>query len=145
MGLDMYLDKEVYIGAGNALQQNITTNIKGEPLVVDMNEVKKITLKFAFWRKVNQIHKWFVTNVQGDEDDCKPYEVDGKQLIELRNLCKKALKTKDSTLLPTMKGFHFGETKINNAYWQNLKDTVECLENIKEDETRITYIYYSSW
>ena len=51
MGLDMYLDKYV---AGKAEDEDES---------------------FGYWRKANQIHKWFVDNVQGGIDDCRPYPV----------------------------------------------------------------------
>jgi len=37
----------------------------------------------AEWRKANQIHKWFVHNVQDSKDDCGYYEVEPEQLEEL--------------------------------------------------------------
>ena len=35
----------------------------------------------GYWRKANQIHNWFVQNVQGGEDDCGIYEVSQAKLI----------------------------------------------------------------
>lgn len=42
----------------------------------------------GYWRKANQIHCWFVENVQDGIDDCGTYEVTEKQLVELLNTCK---------------------------------------------------------
>jgi hypothetical protein len=36
-----------------------------------------------YWRKANQIHKWFVDNVQDGVDDCKEYWVSEEKLQEL--------------------------------------------------------------
>ena len=36
----------------------------------------------GYWRKANQIHKWFVDNVQDGVDDCGEYKVTKEQLIE---------------------------------------------------------------
>lgn len=44
--------------------------------------------KVGYWRKANQIHKWFVENVQDYEDDCDIYEVSEKQLKELLDTCE---------------------------------------------------------
>jgi hypothetical protein len=44
-----------------------------------------------YWRKANQIHRWFVDNVQEGNDDCKEYYVDEDTLQELVNKCKEAL------------------------------------------------------
>ena len=59
----------------------------------------------GYWRKANQIHKWFVENVQEGEDDCGQYEVSFDQLRELRELCIK---------VATESVMTYG--KINNGY-----------------------------
>lgn len=46
-----------------------------------------------YWRKANAIHKWFVDNVQYGEDDCGSYEVSVEQLLELRDACKKVIRS----------------------------------------------------
>lgn len=43
--------------------------------------------EIAYWRKANQIHKWFVDNVQDGEDDCGDYEVSEEQLRDLLAVC----------------------------------------------------------
>lgn len=41
----------------------------------------------AYWRKANQIHNWFVENVQEGVDDCGAYEVSKEQLEDLLDIC----------------------------------------------------------
>lgn len=48
------------------------------------------------WRKANAIHRWFVDNVQAEQDNCAVYEVDLQDLRKLRDTCQKVL---DSTKL----------------------------------------------
>lgn len=60
MGLDMYLIKRK----------------KNDDMDFSFNEV-------AYWRKANQIHNWFVKNIQNGVDDCGLYEVSRQQLQEL--------------------------------------------------------------
>ena len=48
----------------------------------------------AYWRKANHIHQWFVENVQGGEDECKPHSVSREQLKELREMCLRVLALK---------------------------------------------------
>ena len=43
------------------------------------------------WRKANQIHSWFVKNVQGGVDDCEVYEVSREKIEELLEICNKVL------------------------------------------------------
>ena len=42
----------------------------------------------GYWRKANQIHNWFVENVQNGVDDCGCYEVTKEQLEELLKTCR---------------------------------------------------------
>ena len=44
-----------------------------------------------YWRKANAIHKWFVDHVQDGRDDCGIYYVTLKQLIELRDTCRRIM------------------------------------------------------
>ena len=69
MGLDMYLIKRK------------KTNIDED----SFNEV-------AYWRKANQIHNWFVENVQDGIDDCGYYEVSKQELQGLLADCRDVLK-----------------------------------------------------
>ena len=59
-----------------------------------IDDVKDVYFEdVGYWRKANQIHNWFVQNVQNGIDDCGRYEVSKEDLIELRNLCEKVLNT----------------------------------------------------
>lgn len=99
------------------------------------------------WRKANQIHGWFVDNVQLGEDNCFNYKVENQKLIELYNLCKTALETKDTELLPPTAGFFFGNTEIDELYWQDIRETIDVLDNIifDKDFDNQEYFYQSSW
>ena len=68
MGLDMYLIKR-------------KKNDKNDD---SFNQV-------AYWRKANQIHNWFVKNIQDGNDDCGYYEVSRQQLQELLSVCRDVL------------------------------------------------------
>jgi len=51
----------------------------------------RASLTVAYWRKANQIHSWFVENVQGGEDECNPFEASRAKLKELIKTCKVVL------------------------------------------------------
>ncbi len=55
--------------------------------------------QLMYWRKANHIHKWFVDNVQDNNDDCGYYTVSKSKLIELRDTCNKILNS--VKLIPT--------------------------------------------
>lgn len=50
---------------------------------------KELMDQLVSWRKANQIHNWFVENVQDGQDDCGSYEVTKEQLETLLELCMK--------------------------------------------------------
>ena len=47
--------------------------------------------EIAYWRKANQIHAWFVENVQDGIDDCGLYEVYEDDIRELLNICERVV------------------------------------------------------
>ena len=112
---------------------------------------KRIFDSVMYWRKANQIHKWFVENVQDGVDDCGIYVVSEEQLTELYDTAKRVLETKDPSvareLLPTTSGFFFGSTEYDQWYYEKVKETVEQLEKCLKEiyfENEIVY-YTSSW
>jgi hypothetical protein len=147
MGLDMYLNAERYLWSHDAGDKQISENIGqliGMPVC---GNVKTVTVEAGYWRKANQIHRWFVQNVQDGKDDCGNYYVDRQSLIELKDLCKKVLENKDlaSTLLPTESGFFFGNKEYDQWYFDQLKDTIEVIDNALAMSEQWDFNYRSSW
>lgn len=101
----------------------------------------------AYWRKSNQIHKWFVDNVQGGNDDCGNYYVSKDKLKELRETCRQALFAKDPSLLPPQAGFFFGSYDIDEWYWEDIKRTIKKLDRLFQlpDFEQLSFYYNSSW
>jgi hypothetical protein len=145
MGLDMYLSKEIYIGA-NYEHCKVKSSIKitrgGEPIKINKDKITVIHEEAGYWRKANQIHKWFVDNIQDGVDNCAKYPVSYNSLLELKELCEKILKTKDSSLLPPTSGFFFGSTGVDGYYYDDLKNTIAIIDNLDPDSK---YCYQSSW
>jgi hypothetical protein len=91
MGLDMYLTKRLYVGAEyehRKVTGKIDIKIDGKKLPVNFSKISYIEERAAYWRKANQIHQWFVDNVQSGNDDCGRYDVSKEQLRQLIDLCK---------------------------------------------------------
>lgn len=141
----MYLTKRVYVGANyehNQVKGKIEISKNGKPVQVKLNNVSAIVEQVGYWRKANQIHNWFVQNVQDGEDNCAEYYVSIDQLKQLRETCIAALVTKNADLLPPTEGFFFGSTEIDQFYWDDLKETVEILADLDENAD---YYYNASW
>lgn len=103
MGLDMYLSKVKKEMVGY-LDLNIDEIRKDKPNVYakirpyiikqgkpNVYEWETLVEDVGYWRKANQIHNWFVENVQNNIDDCNRYEVTKEQLEELLKICKEVL------------------------------------------------------
>ena len=109
-------------------------------LVYDGNQI-------ASWRKANAIHKWFVDNIQGGEDDCGEYKVTKEQLIQLHNTCNEILVDHNlaEQLLPTQSGFFFGNTEYDMWYYNDLENTKQIIDEILEYKSYcLDELYYSS-
>ena len=164
MGLDMYLTKKTFIGANyehRGVSGKIDLTIKDSPVNINFNRVSYISENVGYWRKANQIHNWFVYNVQNGEDDCREYMVsrqDFENLLEIINLILNAKGTPEESsvikehLSPT-EGFFFGSTQIDEWYWEDLETTkqivsdvlVEMDEDAKNPDSWVDYYYTSSW
>lgn len=101
----------------------------------------------GYWRKANQIHKWFVDNVQDGVDDCGTYKVTKAHLVELYNLCSQVLNDHSlaESLLPSQSGFFFGSTDYDEWYYNDLENTKRIIDNILEYKSDcLDNLYYSS-
>lgn len=157
MGLDMYLTASKYIGDWNhdkpdsferIAYKDITKALGMPDLRCSGSPHLTVRICVAYWRKANQIHKWFVDKVQGGKDECQESYVSREQLQELVDLCKKVLANPYLVgLLPPASGFFFGSTEIDEWYWDGLKSTVEQLTAVLENPKleKWGFDYCSSW
>ena len=155
MGLDMYLNADYFVWehgnddiASNAakIREAITGALGETP-----GKVSNIVTEAAYWRKANAIHQWFVDNVQDGVDECQRAYVERSQLKELVDLCKEIIADPASgeSKLSTQSGFFYGSTEYDEGYMQDLKDTVEMLEPLFDEEKypslNWAFYYQSSW
>lgn len=153
----MHLRRKKYIGA-NYEHRNVTGSaniiIGGKKIPIDFKRIVYIEEEGCYWRKANQIHKWFVDNVQNGVDNCGDYYVSTKNLQELLDVCKevKASPDKAPELLPTQEGFFFGGTEYDEWYFKDIDYTIEQLSKILEEEKQLNedgfysdFEYHSSW
>jgi len=66
----------------------LKTDDSPHALVLPVNDdTVNVRLCAAYWRKANQIHAWFVSNVQDGIDECQLSPVTREQLETLRDTC----------------------------------------------------------
>lgn len=163
MGLDMYLTKRTYIGAyyNDEVKGDLNITKNDFPVNVKFNRLESIIERVGYWRKANQIHGWFVENVQDGVDDCRDYLVTQQKLEALLADIDTVLNAKGTPLeeevvegtMPSTSGCFFGSTEIDEWYWEELETTKEMitkiLAEIQEDATNPSmwadYYYQSSW
>lgn len=100
MGLDMYLERIHRDAVGymdvelDELDNNSELYKKLKPYIIDRGiYVNWLSLfeEVGYWRKANQIHNWFVENVQDGIDNCGRYEVGKEKLETLLSICEEVL------------------------------------------------------
>lgn len=155
MGLDMYLRERKYVsqydkGDPKKTKVRVETTYQDDSVVEHEFEVENaqsglyIELPVAYWRKANQIHRWFIELHEGTVDDCSPINVYGKDLVKLRETCESVLKDHSlaEKLLPSQEGFFFGSTEYDEGYFYDLEMTIKQLKDIDPEGY---YVYEASW
>lgn len=166
MGLDMYLYARTYVsgvdyGRDEKGEFTATPNQQFKDIVeasgmtlAEMSEdlpSVEMSFKIGYWRKANQIHQWFVNEVQDGVDECQPADVNRDKLVELRDVCRQVLAdhSKASELLPTGEGFFFGSYEYDEWYFEQIEYTVQILDRIlsnpKFEFGKFWFVYQSSW
>jgi len=158
MGLDMYLNvrrttykpfrRDEAKSPERVLMEQAADSV-GLTKVCDILDFIAVEREVAYWRKANQVHGWFVANVQDGRDECQRSTVEREQLVELRNLCAELLATRDQAQaleqLPPEDGFFFGGTEVDQYYWEDLERTVQQLDKALALPEDVTYVYQASW
>ena len=152
MGLDMYLRATTYVSNYDFRPEDKPVNKAIKEALglshLDADDASvEVAITVGYWRKANQIHKWFVDNCQDGVDDCRESYVTREKLETLLALCKETLETKDASKLPPSSGFFFGSTDIDEWYWSDIEHTIKTLESILNDRTldKFDFEYQSSW
>jgi hypothetical protein len=147
MGLDMYLNAERYLWSHDDGDKQLSENIGQLVGLPADGRIKTITVEAGYWRKANQIHRWFVENVQDGEDNCQEAGVSREKLTELRELCQQAIDKPEHAhmILPTREGFFFGGKDYDQWYFDDLKETIEVIDNALAMPEQWDFNYRSSW
>jgi hypothetical protein len=158
MGLDSYLyATEEFTLASWTNEENcnkvkeVANLMKGNDFLVDPEEgmqSAEVKIEIAYWRKANQIHKFFVDKCAGGKDNCEEVYVEREVLQDLLNRCETILKDKSQAreLLPTQSGFFYGSTEYDEYYYYDLERTIPILKKILKNAPESWALYYqASW
>lgn len=156
MGLDMFLNAKRYLydfnNADKPLKEEMVKLFPELQVYLSGDErdgspINEVKAEVGYWRKANQIHSWFVQNVQDGKDDCKSYYVDREQLQELKTLCERVLADNSlaNELLETTDGFFFGSLDYDEYYFSDLRQTVEIVNKALSLPDSWYFEYHASW
>lgn len=145
MGLDMYLRAERFMWYN---EDELKANVgKSFPELPEGSSIKSVEAEIGYWRKANQVHDWFVKNVQDGVDECQKAFVSREDIQKLKDICQKVLDNPEqaSSLLPTASGFFFGNTEYNEWYMQDIQETIDICNRALALPENWDLHYQSSW
>jgi hypothetical protein len=155
MGLDMYLSKRTYVKNWDHYPEEKRFEViviqGGKPNEdIKTERIQYVIEEVGYWRKANQIHKWFVDNVQNGEDNCGEYHVSKEDLAALLEACYEVKDNPDEAheILPTQEGFFFGEYDYDEHYMDQIQHTIDIIEPLLkelENDSSPDIYYQSSW
>jgi hypothetical protein len=152
MGLDMFFTGRRYLwDFGDGDQDRIAAVAKVFPEAAGAR-INEVTAEFQYWRKANQIHRWFVDNVQDGVDECQETFVPIEKLYELRDVCAAVMadRSQAATLLPAQSGFFFGGTEYDEYYFSDVERTLKWLDGLLTKQALAAlkgwdFYYQASW
>lgn len=109
---------------------------------------KVVNTEVVDWREANQIRAWFVNHGYGCDDNCVDFLVSKEMLEELVADCMKVLAhpEKASEIMPTSEGFLFGDTDYDEWYFDQLRETIDQVEQVlKDTDWGTEEIFYYEW
>lgn len=157
MGLDMYLYAKQFVSSSSwgtednkKKVKSIARLMKGTKFVGEEGSLQfaEVKLQVAYWRKANQVHKFFVDECADGKDECQDTYVDRDHLQDLLNRCETVMKdhSRAEELLPAQSGFFFGSTEYDEWYYQDLEHTIPLLKKILKDAPKDwEFEYHASW
>lgn len=149
MGLDMYLYARRHLWDHMPEEKATLECLNAVDMQQGHMKVDMIQCEAIYWRKSNQIHLWFVQNVQDGNDDCKEYYVSRDKLETLLSKCVAVLADPDAApdILPTHSGFFFGSTDYNKYYFRELERTKKEISALLAlpHLDKWNFYYHSSW
>ena len=158
MGLDMYLYAKEFVSSSSWAKEDEVKKVKSVARLMKgnkflMNEehdlqFAEVKLQVAYWRKANQIHKYFVDKCADGKDECQDTYVGRDHLKDLLWRCETILKDRSRAeeLLPSQSGFFFGGTEYDEWYFRDLENTIPVLKKILSHAPESwEFEYKASW
>lgn len=112
---------------------------------------RKTGTELMYWRKANQIRRWFVDHLNDFDpsDNLGEYDVSREVLQDLIDDIDYVLEDESieraEEVMPTGSGFFFGNTEYDEYYFDSLRHTREQIQEILDTSSEEDEIYYTEW
>lgn len=112
---------------------------------------RKTGTELMYWRKANQIRRWFVDHLNDFDasDNLGEYDVSREVLQDLIDDIDYVLEDESieraEEVMPTGSGFFFGNTEYDEYYFDSLRYTREQIQEILDTTSEEDEIYYTEW
>lgn len=112
---------------------------------------RKTGTELMYWRKANQIRRWFVDHLNDFDpsDNLGKYDVSREVLQDLIDDIDYVLEDESieraEEVMPTGSGFFFGNTEYDEYYFDSLRYTREQIQEILDTTSEEDEIYYTEW
>ena len=155
MGLDIYLLRKVYIGAGCGsrwlkIEGTVDVRKNGKNVPVELNRIWEITECVGYWRKFAPLHQWMLENALSGENDCLKYVISQEVISKLKADCEKIVSAEKDWIAPAKEVFpylHFEKADPDQLeeFLSDIIYTYQILLNLPEEYPDAVYCYKASW
>jgi len=114
-------------------------------ITVDEENHKKYKAEeVMYWRKDNQIYKWFDNRIETGIQNCAEYVIEREDLEALLKACNEVIATPEEApdILPTREGFFFGDTEYGEWYMDGVQETATKLQEILDEDKDSPDVHY---
>lgn len=155
MGLDIYLLKKIYVGAGTGSQRfkidgTIDIRRNGFRIPIDLNRIQEITECVGYWRKFAALHQWMLDNALSGKNDCREHLISIETLLKLKTDCESIIYGEDEWINHAKKifchlCFENATQEQLNEFLSEIRYTYQILSDLSVSTREATYYYRASW
>lgn len=155
MGLDIYLLRKIYVGAGMGSQRfkiagSVDILKNGHRMPIELDRILEVTECVGYWRKFAALHQWMLDNALNGKNDCHEHVISEDVLLKLKTDCEKIIShnaewiNRAKEIFPHLR-FECASTEQLKEFLDEIHYTFNVLSNLPESSTDATYYYRASW
>lgn len=155
MGLDIYLLRKVYIGAGSGsrwlkIEGTVDIQKNGKSVPIELNRIWEVTECVGYWRKFAPLHQWMLENALSGENDCLEHIITPTVISKLKADCEKIVSAEKNWIAPAKEVFPFlhfekADPEQLEEFLSEIKYTYQILLNLPAEHPDAVYCYKASW